>query len=350
MKAFYEKVKPYIEQGLVSEQSHPENPNVKILNYTQACQFSKSWDDITEQCRGLIIDIETGDVIARPFRKFFNYQEHIANGKEIPDETPIINEKLDGSLGILYSLNGKDYIATRGSFTSEQAMWATKWWRENMQQQELSQGVFTHLFEIIYPENRIVVNYDFSGLVHLASINKNTSETIYWHDKPFAKAKQIDVNDIDQLMKMDNENEEGFVLFYPKANIRLKIKFPEYVRLHKLVTGVSEIAIWEHMRDGKSLDDLLEKVPDEFFNWVRSVQSRLQYEYIKIEDECLNDYHRITLAEIPREDRKSLALEIQKTRYPGILFSILDDKDYSQAIYKMIRPKGQSQFKIDIDL
>lgn len=354
----YKQIQPYIENGLISEQSHPMDENVKIFNYTQKCQFEKAWDEVTENCRGLIINVETAEVIARPFPKFFNYQEHIANGKDIPDETPIINEKLDGSLGILYSLGGKDYIATRGSFTSEQAVWATKWWRENMPQQELSQGVFTHLFEIIYPENRIVVNYYFSGMVHLASINKKTGDTVtdptwdvlYWDDKPVRKTKRIDAQDLDQLLKMDKENEEGFVLFYPKANLRLKIKFPEYVRLHKLITGVSEIAIWEHMRDGKSLDDLLEKVPDEFFNWVRSIQERLKYEYSQIEDQCLNDYHRITLADIPREDRKSLALEIQKTKHPGILFSMLDDKDYSQAIYKMIRPKGQSQFKTDIDL
>jgi len=53
----YEEIKPYIEKKLVSEQVHPEAPNLHIFNYTQACQFSQSWDDVTRQCRGLIMDI-----------------------------------------------------------------------------------------------------------------------------------------------------------------------------------------------------------------------------------------------------------------------------------------------------
>jgi len=73
----YEELKPYIEKKLISEQIHPEDSNVRIFNYTQDCQFQKAWDDITMQCRGLIMNIQTDEIIARPFRKFFNYSEHI---------------------------------------------------------------------------------------------------------------------------------------------------------------------------------------------------------------------------------------------------------------------------------
>lgn len=341
----YESIKPYIEKGLVSEQLHPENPNVRIFNYTQECQFSQAWDEITMQCRGLIMDVETGEILARPFPKFFNYQEHIAKGKPIPTEQPIIAEKLDGSLGIMYTLNGKTWIATRGSFMSDQAQWATKWWRENKGDEPYGNEI-THLFEIIYPENRIVVNYDFSGLVHLASIETATGKTV---DAlmPVRKAETIPANDLEVLSKMDLPNSEGFVCYYPTENLRLKVKFPEYVRLHKLVTGVSEIAIWEHMREGKTLSDLLEKVPDEFFKWVTDVQFKLEKAYAEILTRCKNDFE--TFAHAGRS-RKEIALNFQQDcKYPGVLFSMLDGKDYSQAIWKMVRPKGQSQFKKDID-
>ncbi len=118
----YNEILPYIEKGLISENRHPEDNDVAILNYTQEQQFSGVWDDITRQCRGLIMNVRTGDIIARPFPKFFNYQEHVAKGWPIPNETPIISEKLDGSLGILYELNGEPWIATRGSFVSDQAL------------------------------------------------------------------------------------------------------------------------------------------------------------------------------------------------------------------------------------
>ena len=128
----YEQIKPYIDKKLVGMGFHPENPDVRIFNYTQQCQFDKAWDDITKQCRGLILNVKTGEVLARPFPKFFNYGEHVEKGWPIPTETPEVYEKLDGSLGILYYLNGKPWIATRGSFTSDQAVWATNWWRKNV--------------------------------------------------------------------------------------------------------------------------------------------------------------------------------------------------------------------------
>jgi len=137
----YDEIKPYIEKKLVSEQVHPEDPDIRIFNYTQTVQFSKAWDDVTRQCRGLILNVKTGEVLARPFPKFFNYGEHIQNAWTIPDEVPIISEKLDGSLGILYSLNGKSWIATRGSFMSDQAIWATEWWRKMFLMEETSSQV-----------------------------------------------------------------------------------------------------------------------------------------------------------------------------------------------------------------
>jgi RNA ligase len=349
----YEEIKPYIEKKLVSEQSHPEDPNVRIFNYTQHCQFEQAWNDVTRQCRGLILNVATGEVLARPFPKFFNYSEHIDKGWPIPEEKPIITEKLDGSLGILYWLNGRAWIATRGSFTSDQAMWATNWWRQNVSKIVKIETGLTHLFEIIYPENRIVVPYDFSGLVFLETIDNETGKppTKVEKREGFRTAKRIRTTDLKTLAEMDEPNGEGFVAYFPRANIRIKIKFPEYVRLHKLITRVSEIAIWEHMRDGKPLNDLIEKVPDEFFKWVGEVSGRIGREFNAIAETVVLDYERICLDRpIDGPTRKELALEIQKTKYPGLVFSLLDDKDFKPAIWRMVRPKGASAFKTDIDL
>ena len=77
---------------------------------------------MTRKCRGLILNVSTGEVLAQPFPKFFNYQEHITKSRPIPNEPPIVSEKLDGSLGILYQLNIVLYIAMRGSLMSDQAV------------------------------------------------------------------------------------------------------------------------------------------------------------------------------------------------------------------------------------
>lgn len=351
----YEDILAYIEKKLVSEQVHPENADIHIFNYTQECQFSQAWDDITRQCRGLIMNVKTGEIIARPFPKFFNYGEHISKGWAIPTSTPEIYSKLDGSLGILYALNGVPWIATRGSFMSDQAQWATKWWRDHIGM--LPEKGETNLFEIIYPQNRIVVNYDFSGLVHLATLDTSTGRRVerYWGGDIRIPVR-FDGRPVADLATIDDEpNAEGFVLFYPEENVRMKIKFPEYVRLHKLVTGLSEIAIWEHLRDNKTLNDLISKVPDEFYQWVAQVSNRLNKRFDEIHDQAERDYNEVwdqsvnDIGVLGDGGRKKFALLAQKRTNPGLLFAILDSKPTAPIIWKMIRPRGQSAYKVDID-
>lgn len=344
----YNDILPYIEKGLVSDQGHFLDPDVRILNYTQKCQFEQAWDPITKQCRGLILHRKSGKILAKPFPKFFNYGEHVVKGMPLPTSKFEVWEKLDGSLGILYALDGKPWIATRGSFVSEQAQWATKWWRDNVA--ILPSEGETNLFEIIYPENRIVIHYDFKGLVHLVSLDTETGRRIPRHwGSPVAIPTLFHMASPEELATHERPNEEGYVLFYPEENVRVKIKFNEYVRLHKLITGVSEIAIWEHLKEGKTLDDLLEKVPDEFFKWVRDVEGKLRSAYQKIEQEARTQFAVIDMRGT-EATRKDWALKIQKMTNPNIGFAMLDNKDYSDIIWRMIRPKGQSQFKVDIDL
>ena len=189
-----DKIREYIKSGLIKENIHPDNENIRIYNYTHECQFDRKWDEVTTTCRGLIMNILTGKIIARPFPKFFNLQEHLdVFKKELPTEEPIITEKVDGSLGILYWLKTKKlclrcgslesencinneehefsmlpWIATRGSFTSDQAIWATGWFRRNVDYSNLPKDI-TLLFEIIYKENRIVKSNTVVCNVFLAS-------------------------------------------------------------------------------------------------------------------------------------------------------------------------------------
>lgn len=354
----YDQIKPYIEKGLVSEQVHPENPDVRIFNYTQTCQFAQTWDDITRQCRGLILNVKTGEILARPFPKFFNYGEHVTKGWAIPTTKPEIYEKLDGSLGIYYQLNDKPWIATRGSFTSDQAKWATEWWRANVSEKADQMPGITHLFEIIYPQNRIVVSYDYSGLVHLVSLDNESHNPlpVSW-DEPMRHARKIESESVTELLALDEPNSEGFVVFYPEENVRMKIKFPEYVRLHRIVTGVSEIAIWEMLRDGKPLAYILENVPDEFYKWVEATKNKLVSEFQKIQNTAQEDYVLTldsiqppgTKEEYP-EYRKAFAINAQTRKYPSLLFALLDKKPTHPLIWRMVRPHGARPFKTDIDL
>jgi len=107
-----------IESKMVRVQRHPY-ANLWIYNYTEHAQFSRTWNEVTLMCRGLILD-ENFNIVARPFPKFFN-KEELSEG-DIPNLPFDVFEKMDGSLGIMYWVDGVPYIATRGSFESEQAL------------------------------------------------------------------------------------------------------------------------------------------------------------------------------------------------------------------------------------
>ena len=102
-----EQLNKYHEDGLLYKQVHPTLP-LTIWNYTEKVQYEGLWDEITLQCRGLITDNNTGKVIVRPFKKFFNYEE-VVGKNVIPTQGDYvyIREKMDGSLGILFNYEGE---------------------------------------------------------------------------------------------------------------------------------------------------------------------------------------------------------------------------------------------------
>jgi RNA ligase len=340
MNMRFEIDRKYIESKLVDEKKHPTLPLV-IYNYTPTCQFSRAWDEVTTQCRGLIVHEETKEIIARPFPKFFNYEEHIERGDKLPEETPVVYAKFDGSLGILYFWCGEPHVATRGSFTSEQALWATDYVRKSNLWQNLDRD-YTHLFEIIYPENRIVVSYDFEGLIHLASIHTETGKSIA-PDSDFLLAGTLPFSSYQEIKALNSKNEEGFVLHYPESDFRVKIKFEDYVRLHKVVTGLSQIGIWEMLKDG--IDPHTQDIPDEMYAWLSGVVEDLRNKYSEIETIA----KEVVTAAKKLETRKEQAIFINEYENSGVAFLMLDGKDYSQVIWKMIRPKGALSFRKDID-
>ena len=137
------------EQGRVYMQESPCG-NLVLFNYTPETQFSRDWDSITLASRGIIFEKDSGSIIARPFGKFFNMEEHAQEGMEpIPNEDFEVYEKVDGSLGILYYYDGKWRINTRGSFESEQARYANEVLLPKYDISNLDKSK-TYLFEIIY--------------------------------------------------------------------------------------------------------------------------------------------------------------------------------------------------------
>lgn len=118
-----------IKKGLITVRKHPFL-ELYIYNYTHKTQYNRLWDQYTEKCRGLILD-NNYNILNNPFPKFYNLGENEkVTIRNLPLETPIITDKVDGMLGILYREEDKIAITARGSFTSDQDIWATNWLRK----------------------------------------------------------------------------------------------------------------------------------------------------------------------------------------------------------------------------
>ncbi len=328
-----------IASGYINEQPHPFAP-LRILNYSQRAQFDWRWNKETMQCRGLIVD-QQWNIVSRPFPKFFSVEQ--LNGI-VPVEPFEAYEKMDGSLGVLYHIDGKPQIASRGSFTSEQAQRASAMLAAKYGDARFDAD-YTYLFEIIYRENRIVVDYgDREELVLLAIVETATGKEWPLHgcDSVFPVVKRYDgFSQFDELMATQDGTREGFVVRFESGQ-RVKIKFDEYKRLHKLLTGVSPKAIWEVLRNGSDLSKVIDRVPDEFFDWVRETENDLRAAFAIIEATARG---QMTFG----GSRREIAERFKTCQHPGVMFSMLDGKAYAEQIWRMIRPGGKA-FRCDIDV
>lgn len=256
-------------QGFVREQVHPHHHNLSIFCYTKQCVFEKAWNLSTRIARGLVIDRHAGKIVATPFPKFFNYGERIDD--HLPNLPFDVFDKMDGSLGVAFHYAGEWHVATKGSFMSEQAKRATEWLRARPP----SDPTITYLFEIIYAENRIVIQYPLAmtGLHLLGAYGQNgedfgntrtlrtISAEIGW---PMAETFHgVSFRDLLNQLPTLPKHREGFVLRYDNGQ-RFKLKGEAYMRIHRAISGLTPLHVWRLMQANADLGAFKRDLPEEF--------------------------------------------------------------------------------------
>jgi RNA ligase len=379
-----------LDAGHVTRKSHPELP-LSIYTYTRTCQYERVWNRVTTRCRGLVADDGTGEIVALPLPKFFNVGEHEAGqpyAPTLPDEPFEVYEKVDGSLAVVFHYADRWRVASKGSFVSVQATWAQRL-LDGKDTSGLVPGV-TYLAEILYPENRIVVDYgDRRDVVLLAAFAKDGTEVALaeaaagWRGIGSVVTVRPAVP-LTELLAMTEGNRlpggtaatgtdaEGFVLRFA-SGVRAKAKFAEYVRLHKVLTGVTERDIWRGhgvqrfaglpakqvaqalncsaedvvASGGRPLDALLEQVPDEFDAWVRGVVAGIEKQ-VEDRERAIDEAFR-SLAHLA-DDRGAFARAVRELPDAAVrpaMFLRLDDRPTELVTYRSTRPEASDPFKND---
>ena len=251
--------------------------NKKLLGfkYTTNTVYSENWDNVSLHARGIVFDYATGEVLARPFDKFFNLGEMIDT--ETGELKPIagyvkqhlgfdnlsgdykhqkfrVMDKLDGSLGIAFWTGVDWYVKTAGSFESDQAKWANDWFDMLINPNVLDKSK-TYLFEIIYDEDKHPIEYDFEGLVLLGIIDTQTgieeplSEILrVAKELNIRHAEVLEFTDFDEVVKYAKnlpKTKEGVVITFENG-FKLKVKGDEFLALQKIFHFLTKDVVYEN--------------------------------------------------------------------------------------------------------
>jgi len=227
---------------------------------------------IRRECRGIIFDTETGDIIRRPFHKFFNVNER----EETQDHTVDLSqdhrvlEKLDGSMIAPFIVNGQMIWGTKMGAT-DVAKPVEEFVKNNPKYETLARecierGV-TPIFEWCSRKQRIVLDYKEDQLILTAMrlmneggyfVRSAMEQIASNHEIPIVRQfePQTDMKAFLEYVR-DLEDLEGFVVRFDDGHM-LKLKCQWYLQIHKAKEAILqdrnivELILEEHLDDVKA--------------------------------------------------------------------------------------------------
>jgi len=223
-----------------------------ILNYHQIDSEKHKYSPIVKECRGLVLDYHNNfECVAKTFPRFFNYGEHREDINKFDWNNFSVDSKEDGSLAIVYNYKGSWRMNTRGSFSngkpSEDCQFT---WEELFFNCIKESGLefidedITLIFELCSPWNKVVHWYPEPKVFLLTAINRIDGEECDLQERHHLSQMLLcetplsySFDSIEEILsyidKCQDSTFEGFVI-RDKNNLRMKIKNPDYLRLHRM--------------------------------------------------------------------------------------------------------------------
>lgn len=281
-----------LEQQLGITAKEHEDGRV-IFNYSQI--NSPKNNPIVKECRGIVLDKNNNwALVAKSFNRFFNLGELPDLDRNFNWESSFALDKEDGSLILMYYWNGKWHINTRNSFSDGKVQDSPWTWRDLVlmtlpDNWELTMDPdYTYVFELCTPYNKVVRQYSEKKLFLLTTFHNKymyeSSESLIdlqakesRFDRPtayyFANSEQVE-----KYIRKVSENFKTFegIVLRDINNMRIKIKSPEYVALHRLSNNgniASVKNLLPFVLSGET-DELLCYFP-ECSQYVEKIQSQL---------------------------------------------------------------------------
>lgn len=333
------KLDEYVKMGLLRSQTNDAG-TLTIYVYTELTQFDRLWNSVTRQSRGLVVD-NSSRCIVRCMPKFFNDDEPEAlleKPRELDPTKILVQDKLDGSL--IQVANDPEHglvVTSKGSFNSDQARWARQIIEEEYSDHDsyFERGL-TYIFELIHPDNRIVLDYgDRRELILLAVVETETAKERDIYTNRFERFIRADKLDPATLANIESLNDDGLSegVVANFDGYRVKIKTAEYLRLHRIVTDFTPKRVWEALSNGDSLE--FENMPEEFQAWLDETAAKFRSEFLALDIAICDEYARAAVL-----TDKELGLS-NDFKHKGSVFMLRNGRDVTPNIWKQIKPRKE---------
>ena len=319
------------KKKLVFIRRHPTLA-LNILMYTPKAKFERKWTKELLMARGLVVN-DQGTIVARPVTKFFNDFE--ISGP-LPPGPIEVYEKKDGSLVVMFFVNGEPIFTTKGNFCSGQAAKAEEIFKAKYEDLALDED-YTYCFEVIYPENKIIVDYqDEEDIFLFAKIHTQTGREEDISGLGFKTVTQFatvsGTDQIEELKNLDRKNEEGFVIKF-ENNLRVKVKFETYFKLHKAATGYSEQQIWTLLQSGDEIPT--KHLSPEQIEVIDTIKTDLLTKFESKKCDLIKEYENIKQ---DSNDKQEIIEKIKASSHPGAIFCLDKGKNCDPIIWKILKP------------
>ena len=259
-----------------------QKDNLLLVKYAKN-NWDYDWNYLNSACRGKVLDLDTKEIVAYPLDKFFNLNEtketSIERIEDMIKKHKLITvmDKADGSTISITKYKDELIITTNGDWDNTQINMAKAMLNEKYNHflNNLKDN-HTYIFELIHPNNKIVVSYGEERKLILLAVRDLKTESLLTYKECQEVAQELkleliecfeftSMKDFIHLSKTLTDNREGWVfrVVTDEEDIIFKLKLDEYCKLHKaLMQKVSPYVIYELMKEEK-LDDVIAKASEE---------------------------------------------------------------------------------------
>lgn len=310
-----------------------EKDNRVLFKYNQIkSDFS---NPIVNECRGLILEKNTWNIVSFPFTKFYNYGEPYA--AQIDWSTAKVEAKMDGSIISVYYYNGVWCAATSGNIDAVDAetnnVDIIPNFRRLFDLAAINCGLdydrmdphYTYMFELVSPYNIITCPYERTELYHIGTRDNRTGKECEV-DIGIKKPEVYNITSLQEAIDVAatfDFKKEGFVVKDANYN-RIKIKSTAWLRAHHMVNNHS-------FSLERILDLIITGEDEEFLSYYPVYQDafnvvRREYNYILMMVNLTAEVAKGIISDRKVKSKKEFVNIVKYTKYPFIAYAVYDGK------------------------